>query len=196
MRNMIGGIIGAIIGTICIVFLRNPEPITYPSPYDILSPLLHGSILLQDLSMLFLFHGLLGYLLVWFAVGLIGGIFSESKWNTIRTVFWTGVVIAILSIISMILEDSTFWTGDQNERNLIILFQFIKSIGASMLALLSAVPVVLVKKQILSENESIAPPIIESTCECGAVFKSNPIICSECGNVLRPKALELITVPE
>jgi hypothetical protein len=35
------------------------------------------------------------------------------------------------------------------------------------------------------QSEVPIPQLIETRCQCGAVFKSKPLICSECGAVLR-----------
>jgi hypothetical protein len=36
----------------------------------------------------------------------------------------------------------------------------------------------------LSSSEAKPPEKIETVCECGAVFKSRPMLCSECGRQL------------
>ncbi|TXT57668.1 MAG: conserved membrane protein of unknown function [Candidatus Thorarchaeota archaeon] len=196
MRNFVGGLFGAIIGLIISVLIFNPVMIVYPSPYDILTPLLQGSHVLQDISYLLNLETAPVYFIIWIMIGGISGIVSSSKWNTFRTAVWTGVVIAIFSLMSTLLQNPSFWTGNQTERNVAILLQFIQAISISQISVISAAPTVIIKKKIREDTEREAPSSIETICDCGAVFKSNPIICSECGKVLRPEAHGLISVRE
>jgi hypothetical protein len=107
-------------------------------------------------------------------------------WNVLRSTLWIGVFLTIFALIYQIIENPLFWDLNLNPtRNYELLFQFITSIIISLLALPSAIPIIIAIEKARQTGESPLPEKIETVCECGAIFKSNPLICSECGRILR-----------
>ena len=125
----------------------------------------------------------LGYILTWILIGVIIGLFSKKGWNTLRSSLWAGLILGILSLASVLLQDAGYWSSPT--RNVDLLYHFISSIIVSLCMIPSAVPVTFIIERVSRQAEAPIPEKIESTCECGAVFKSNPLICSECGKPLR-----------
>jgi hypothetical protein len=189
MRNLAGGLVGVIIGSYLIVFmvgLLPPDP-SYPYPFDVIWPLLVGSLALRST-----FQGLLDgqtillYLSAWLVIGIIISFFSKKGWNTVRTAMWVGVALAVSALITQLLENPDYWNITLNPlRNYDILYQSVTAVVTSLIALLSAVPLTAVIERARRTAETPVPEEIETRCSCGAVFKSNPLICSECGAVLR-----------
>ncbi|MFW9807560.1 MAG: hypothetical protein ACFFFK_12600, partial [Candidatus Thorarchaeota archaeon] len=97
---------------------------------------------------------------------------------------WVGLIHAIIALISLVLLDAGFW--ERASRNFDLLYQFSISLILSMLALPSAIPIASVVEKLGREAEPPIPSIIQTVCECGAVFQSKPMICSECGRTLNP----------
>jgi len=65
------------------------------------------------------------------------------------------------------------------------MYHFIGTMLISLFAIPSAIPITIIIEKVRRQSEEPIPEKIETTCECGAVFKSNPLICSECGKQLR-----------
>ena len=184
MRNLLGGLVSILVGSIVLVTLVNlPDPM-YSWPYNLLWFFFSGSDALR-LSIDGFFNPIssIGYILSWLVIGLIIGLFSKKGWNSIRSILWAGLILGILSLASVMLQDAGYWTSPT--RNVDLLYHFIGSILISLCAIPSVVPVTIVTERIGRQAEEPIPEKIETTCECGAVFKSNPLICSECGKQLR-----------
>ncbi|MHA2140981.1 MAG: hypothetical protein ACXADC_17235 [Candidatus Thorarchaeota archaeon] len=183
MRNLLGGLLGTVLGSYILVLILNLSQPAYPQEVTAIWMLLAGSYNLSQ-SFVALLNPLtvVSYLIVWLAIGLITGLFSKSGWNAARTAVWTGVWICILAITSVLLIDPTFWSDP--DRNWSLLLLFASTIVAANLTLLSAYPITRVMKMLRQEKELPIPEGIQTKCECGAVFKSKPMICSECGRIL------------
>jgi len=183
MRNFVGGLIGVIIGSIVIsILMELPQPI-YPEPFNIVWFLLAGSSALQTT----LFNPItswivLFYIFSWCIIGFMIGLFSKPGWNTVRSAIWVGLIHAVLALISLLLINPGFWSSAN--RNFDLLFQFLASLMVSILALPLAQPTAMIIERLGRQAEPPIPLKIETVCECGAVFKSIPMICSECGRTL------------
>ncbi|MHA1135592.1 MAG: hypothetical protein ACTSSE_03820 [Candidatus Thorarchaeota archaeon] len=186
MRNSLGGLIGMLIGSVTIVLLLGIQDPVYSWPYSSIWFILGGSSALKASFDGFLNQSmLLGYILTWVIVGLVISPFSKKGWNTLRTALWGGLILGILSLVSLILLNAGFWTSPT--RNIDLLYHFVISIFVSFLAIPSAIPTTIVIDRIRKQSEEPIPEKIETSCECGAIFKSNPLICSECGKQLRER---------
>lgn len=189
MKNLLGGLIAMIIGACLIVALVGllPPEVAYPYPFDLVWPIFVGSQALRSTLAALLDSQLtLFYLITWIVTGFIIAPFSKKGWNTVRTMIWAGVTLVILALIGQVLENPSYWDLALNpSRNYDLLYQFIVSMATSLLALLGAVPLTVVIDRIQQTAEMSVPEKIETRCSCGAVFKSNPLICSECGAILR-----------
>ncbi|MHA2069868.1 MAG: hypothetical protein ACXABY_36350, partial [Candidatus Thorarchaeota archaeon] len=86
MRNLLGGLLGTILGSYLLVLILNLSQPAYPQEVTGIWMLLGGS---YNLSQIFaaLFNPLtvVSYLIVWLIMGLIVGLFSRSGWNAVRT---------------------------------------------------------------------------------------------------------------
>ncbi|MFX1415624.1 MAG: hypothetical protein ACFFC0_02380 [Promethearchaeota archaeon] len=183
MRNLLGGLTGSVIGAWCLVMLLAPDPVPYPSPFDTVWVLLAGcESLQQSLPHLLDPNTTVAFLASWVAIGVIIAPFSKSYWNAVRTSVWVGVIIGILSLSSILVLNPTFWTSASRNWDVVVLFG--TSIIVGLFSLVAALP--LVKLISLAQKETKLPPpvSIQTTCECGAVFKSRPLLCSECGRQL------------
>jgi hypothetical protein len=183
MRNFLGGLMAIVIGSFTIMQFGVIEQPIYPEPYNLIGFLLAGSSALQStlfgpLTVVLIVQ----YIAVWCLIGLIIGPFSKAGWNTVRSAIWTGLLLGIFALVSLLLLDSEFW-GSVN-RNLDLLSQFMTSLILTILALPTAVPTAMLIERIGKQAEPPIPTQIETVCECGAVFKSNPMLCSECGREL------------
>ncbi|MHA2024402.1 MAG: hypothetical protein ACW98U_00770 [Candidatus Thorarchaeota archaeon] len=183
MRNILSSILAVIAGAILIVLLLELAQPAYPEPFSLIWILLLGSSTLQNTfsfilnpSVMFL------YLVSWIAIGLIIGPFSKAGWNTVRSTLWVGLILAILALASLLLLDPTFW--GLPSRNFDLLYQFATSMFVSLIALPSALLTAMLTRKILKKSDPPVPTKIETICECGAVFKSKPMICAECGRRL------------
>ncbi len=186
MRNFVGGLLAVVIGSTTIMMLHGLAQPTYPEPFNMIWFLLVGSSALQTA----LFNPLTPtffvlYILSWFIIGLVIGPFSKPGWNTVRSALWVGLIHAILALMSKLFLEPGFW--DSASRNLDLLSLFITSLILSILTLPSAIPTAMIVERLGRQAEPPIPSKIETVCECGAVFKSNPVICSECGKMLDPK---------
>jgi len=183
MRNFLGGLIAIVVGSFVVMQLLGLAQPLYPDPYNLIGFLLAGSSALQStlfgpLTVLLIVQ----YVVVWCIIGFIIGPFSKAGWNTVRSAIWTGLLLGIFALVSLLLLDSEFW-GSAN-RNLDLLSQFVTSLVLSVLTLPTALPTAMLFDRIGIQSEPPIPTQIETVCECGAVFKSNPMLCSECGRTL------------
>jgi hypothetical protein len=183
VRNFIGALFGIIIGSFVIVTLASiPKP-PYPSPYDALWILLAGCQALQITGQqLLTVEHIPWYIITWLLVGIVTSPFSDSHWSAVRTATWVGVLITLFALVSLLLLNPAFWLSDTRNWELVI--QLATSVVTSFLSLISSVPLVLLISKIQQQSEPPVPEKIETICECGAIFKSRPLICSECGKVL------------
>jgi len=184
MRNLLAGLFGSIVGTLLIVVLLGMAQPGYPQPYDAVWFIFTGADALQSTFGGFLNLNTIGiYLITWIIVGFIIAPFSRHGWNLVRSALWVGVFVGIFSIFSLLLINPGFWNDP--ERNVVLVYQFAISIGVSMFSISSAYPISILIERAKKEQETPIPEKIETRCQCGAVFKSNPIMCSECGAILR-----------
>lgn len=183
MKNFVGGFIAVVAGSITItMLLQIPQP-SYPEPFNSVWFILVGSSALQEtlLSPATL-PTVLFYFVSWIIIGLIIGLFSKPGWNTVRSAIWVGLICAIFALTSLLLLEPEFWSS--SSRNIELLVQFSTSLILSVLSLFSGVPTAMIVEKIGIESEPPIPSKIETVCECGAVFKSKPLMCSECGRAL------------
>ena len=110
------------------------------------------------------------------------GPLSKPGWNTVRSAIRVGLIHAVLALISLLFLDAEFWGSAS--RNFDLLSHFVASMILSLLTLPSALPTAMIIDKLGRQAEPPIPSKIETTCQCGAVFKSNPLICSECGRTL------------
>ncbi|TFG34697.1 hypothetical protein EU527_01870 [Candidatus Thorarchaeota archaeon] len=184
MRNLLAGVLGSIIGAITIVVLLGLSEVEYPAPYDIVWFILEGNNALQST-----FQGLLttsyipAYIITWVIVGIIITPFSKRGWNTVRSALWVGIIQGIFTLLSIVLVSPEFW--DSPTRNISLIYKFALSVIVSLSSLISAYPLSILIERVRRQKEPPIPNKIETRCICGAVFKSNPLICSECGTILR-----------
>ncbi|TFF92087.1 hypothetical protein EU545_02040 [Candidatus Thorarchaeota archaeon] len=184
MKNMIGSIIGVVVGTASLVLLLGVTPPIYPEPFQAMAFLLFGGELLEEtIPAILSIPEMVPYLATWLLIGAIISVFSQRGWNTVRSVLWVAFISGLLSLVSTVLILPSFWSSPSRNLDLIILFS--RMILVSMLTLPSAYPLTLLKERMRRRAEKPIPKAIESQCECGAVFRSNPILCSECGRILR-----------
>jgi hypothetical protein len=183
MRNILSSLVAVVIGSIVIVILLDLTQPAYPEPFSLLWILLLGSSTLQStFSFIFDPSVVFMYLVSWIVIGLIVGPFSKAGWNTLRSTLWVGLIHAILALASLLLLDPAFW--GLPSRNFDLLYQFATSMIVALLALPSALPTALLIGRIQKQSDPPVPTKIETRCECGAVFKSKPMLCSECGRRL------------
>ncbi|MGQ4910855.1 MAG: hypothetical protein ACP6KW_01675 [Candidatus Thorarchaeota archaeon] len=187
MKNLIGGILGVTAGAVMLVYLTGAVDPGYMPPYD------WGWIIIFGGNMLYLsLDGLLNpgtvwvYIFTWFIMGLIASAFSQRGWNTVRTAIWVGMVQGLLRLGHVLLTDSGFWASPDRNLQLVVLFS--SSVLLALLIVPVAHPLAILRERIRRKAEPPIPSSIETVCECGAVFKSNPLICSECGRRLRRDA--------
>jgi len=189
MRNFVGSLIGIIVGSFSLVTLAGllPTQPPYPDPFNLFWFLLNGSWVFQSTLQELFNQSLVGSLVIsWLIVGIVIAPFSRKGWNVLRSTLWVGVFLTIFALMFQILENPSFWDVNLNPtRNYDLLFQFITSIVVSLFALPSAIPITISIERAQQTGEPPLPDKIETACECGAVFKSNPLICSECGRILR-----------
>jgi hypothetical protein len=183
MKNFVGGFIAVMIGSVTItILLQLPQP-AYPEPFNSVWYILAGSSALRNtllnpttpLTVLL-------YVASWIVIGLIVGLFSKPGWNTVRSAIWVGLIQAIFALVSLLLLSPDFWVS--SSRNIGLLYQFSTSLILSMLSLFSGIPTAMIVEKFGIESEQPVPSKIETICECGAVFKSKPMMCSECGRTL------------
>jgi hypothetical protein len=183
VKNFVGAFIGIIIGSFIIIILIPISQPMYPPPYDSLWILFAGCEALQITGQnLLANNNVLWYIIAWFLMGIVTSPVSDSRWNAVRTAIWIGVFMTLFSLGSILLLDPTFWLSET--RNWELLIQLITSILTSFLSLISSIPLLMLSVKIREKSEPPVPDKIETICECGAVFKSRPMICAECGKVL------------
>jgi len=186
MRNILSGLVAVLAGSYVIVFLLELSQPLYPDPFSMIWILLAGSSALQSTFSFILDTSVaLTYVTAWFVIGLIIGPFSKVGWNTVRSAIWVGLIHAILALASLLLLVPTFWDISINpNRNIELLYQFSTSLILALLTLPSAIPTALLVNRLGQQSDIPVPTKIETICECGAIFKSRPLICSECGRRL------------
>ncbi|NWF96151.1 MAG: hypothetical protein HXY34_08405 [Candidatus Thorarchaeota archaeon] len=183
MRNSAGGFLSTIAGAVLLSRTVSSGHY-YQPPYDLLSPLLQGCELLGRTP-----QGLLNstttfaYLVVWAVTGALMGLFSRPGWNTCRTTLWMGFFAALFATVSRLLVDPAFWTS--SGRNLELLLTFVTFSMITQIGLIGALPVSTLLSRLMLGHDAPLPTKIETVCTCGAVFRSIPILCSECGRTLR-----------
>jgi hypothetical protein len=189
MRNFIGGLLGIVVGSYSLIYLTGlipPQP-AYPEPFNSTWFILNGSWKFQSTLQEIFSPSIIGSLLIsWLIIGIVIAPFSRKGWNVLRSILWVGIFLTVFSLVFQILENPTFWDISLNPtRNYDLLFQFATSLIVSLFALPSAIPITTTIERARQTREPPLPNKIETVCECGAVFKSNPLICSECGRILR-----------
>jgi hypothetical protein len=127
-------------------------------------------------------------ILIWGAAGVVVAPFGVSEWNLLRTSVWMGGIIAAFAVSSTLLVNPEFWL--QNDRNLLLALLYVETILASLISVPFSLLVFKAKKRWLKKAPEPIPQKIETVCECGAVYKSNPLICVECGRQLRENTKE------
>jgi hypothetical protein len=187
MRNILGGIVAVVLGSMLLTYASGIVPPAYPEPFQALGFLLFGSTMLGESLSGFLNTASVGsYIATWLVIGAVVALFSQRGWNTIRTLLWVALISGLLSLASKVLLEPAFWDLILTPtRNLQILGLFAMMVVVSLVALPIAYPLTIVKERAMRESEPPIPDQIETVCECGAVFRSNPLICSECGRTLR-----------
>ncbi len=184
MKNSLGGIIGVLMGAFVIVLLVGLANQGYSWPYSTIWIILSGSSALKStIAGISNPSTIFGYILTWIVIGVVIAPFSKKGWNTLRSAIWVGIILGILSLSSVLLLNAEFWTSPT--RNIDLVYHFVIAIIVSLFAIPSAVPTTMVIDRLQKQAEAPIPEKIETSCECGAVFKSNPLICSECGKQLR-----------
>lgn len=183
MKNILSSLLAVVAGSYIAVLLLGLSQPLYPDPFSMIWILLAGSSTLQStLSFILDPNVALNYVISWIVIGLIIGPFTKSGWNTVRSAMWVGLILAILALASLLLLDPTFWDITINpDRNIELFYQFSTSLIVALLTLPSAIPTALIVNRLGQQSEPPVPSKIETRCECGAVFKSKPLICSECG---------------
>ncbi len=181
MRNLFGGVIGCILGVSSFVFLTNSLHLVWPSFLNSISFILEGAFYLNLYTFPDTNH-LFHWFVAWLIVGIVIAVFSKSISNSIRTTLWTAVTIFILFIAGVFIQNPSFWQS--TDRNFFLLFWFMRSILTSMITFASSIPLLFVKRHVSKEKEILPPTKIETICSCGAVYKSKPLICAECGRYL------------
>ena len=186
MRNIIGGLVGALVGSSMIVILLALLPTEYPSPFGLFWTVFSGSdSLLTSATGLLSSTTWILYVMTWIAIGVVTAPFAKSEWNAVRTALWVGVFLSVFAVSSALLLDPSLWTLDRDARNIYLVLQFASGIAYSLLSLVSSIPLAILLQKVRRESD-VPPPIkIETICECGAVFKSAPLMCAECGRILR-----------
>jgi hypothetical protein len=187
MRNIVGGSVAVVLGSLLLTYALGIGPPMYPEPFQTISFLLFGSTMLGESLTGFLNTASVGsYLVTWVAIGALVALFSQKGWNTIRTLMWIALISGLLSLLSKVLLEPAFWDPILTPtRNFQILGLFVMMVAVSLIALPIAYPLTIVKERAMRGSEPPIPDHIETVCECGAVFKSNPLMCSECGRTLR-----------
>lgn len=185
MRNFLGALVGALMGTSLIVAITGLAPPSYPAPLDLVWFVLAGSesLLLSVLDAVDPTSMLVGTM-VWIAMGVIAGLVATSRWNVLRSVLWMGVLVAVLGLVSLFAISPDLWFQDQAVRNTVILYRFVTTLLLSLVSVLGALPVAMAITTIRKKSLALPPGKIETICECGAIFKSKPLMCSECGRFL------------
>ena len=184
MKNLLGGILGAVVTCITLYFLAIVPLHNYPEPFNHIWILLDGPMY-QEAALNSLIH--LESIVTLVVPLCVGGIviagFSKNISNSVRTLLWMGVALGTFYIASVLLLNPAFWTGV--DRNILLLTYYLRSILLSFLALVVAIPLLLLKSWAINRDSLVVVPKIETTCECGAVFRSRPLICSNCGKDLQ-----------
>ena len=169
-----------------IVILLVLPPTEYPPPFGLFWMIFSGSdSLLASATGLLSSTTWISYIMAWIAIGLVTAPFAKSEWNAVRTALWVGVFISVFAVSSTFLLDPSFWTVDRDARNIYLVLQFASGIVHSLLSLVISIPLATLLQKARRESDAPPPIKIETVCLCGAVFKSAPLMCAECGRTLR-----------
>ncbi len=122
------------------------------------------------------------YLPVWLVAGIVMGPLSNPGWNTVRSTLWYGTILSILDTASILVIDPLFW--NLPTRNLQLVIIFASGLLFAQMGLISAIPMAALVQKMRTASEAPIPERIVSTCTCGAVYKSRPMICAACGKPL------------
>ena len=186
MRNFLGALAAMVGGSLLIAVFLSPTPNVYPVPIDVLWFLLGAGEALQETFLMILDpNTTVIVILLWVLMGGICGVASKSRWNTVRTILWLALLITIFYLVSVFVLDPSLWLADIASRNIMIILAFVNSVLTSLLALVGAIPVVSLVSMLQAEGRAQPPDKIETICDCGAVFRSRPLICAECGKALK-----------
>ncbi len=182
MKNLIGGVIGALVACVVISFMSGIPLSTYPDPFNQIGFILDGPPLLETAYFSFFnARSLVNLLIVIVFSGIVLVLFSKNQGSVVRTILWMGASLGSIHVASVLLMNPAFWTSA--DRNFALLMIYIQNILISIPTIVASVPLMRFKAW-LNRGEVLIPPKIETICECGAVFKSRPMICSECGKTL------------
>jgi hypothetical protein len=147
--------------------------------------ILEGSSTLVTTADVILTPVFFSYLIIWIIIGLITGPFSKANWNTVRSTLWVGFILASFALASELLLNPGFWNLEINpDRNYELIIHFASSLIIALLSLPTALFSAYLVNRLGKQTELPVPTKIETVCECGAVFKSRPMLCSECGRRL------------
>ena len=185
MRNFLGGALGFLIGVALSLLLLATSTPEFPQSVEILVPILVGAQLLHPTEVANNFELFPIYVIIWLIIGVFSGLSATSKWNTLRTSLWVSIFVVLFSLLSIFILDPTLWTADQLQRNWGLILHFVAGLCVIPLTMPTAIPVYVIINRIQTEAEQPQPEKIETRCICGAVFRSNPLICSDCGRILR-----------
>ena len=130
------------------------------------------------------------FVVLWGIMGVVTAPIATSRGNCIRTALWMGALVLLLSLTSILLQDPTLWTGDRDVRNWALFLHFIGAVIGSTLSIPSGMAAMAILEYLHRERRVAPPAKIETICTCGAVFKSNPLICAYCGRTLREGTAE------
>ncbi|MHA1960177.1 MAG: hypothetical protein ACW99U_08105 [Candidatus Thorarchaeota archaeon] len=185
MRNFLGALISVFVGASLTVNIQGLVSPSYPAPLDIGWFILAGSESLVS-SVLDAMNptDALVSIAVWIIMGMIAGLAANSRWNTVRSVLWMGALVAILGLVSVFALTPGLWFQEQAARNAMILIRLLTALTISTVSMIGALPTTVLIQAARKKTFAVPPERIVTRCECGAVFKSKPLICSECGRVL------------
>ncbi len=182
MKNLLGGLVGALLGGYFLWLTVTTTPYIWPESFSSIGFLFEGAFLISLYAFPNLLNNLILFMVSWIIVGIVVALFSSSSLNSIRTSLWTGVVVFLFIVGGRLLLEPSFW--EDSQRNFFLLEWFLRCAITSLLALVSSIPTSILRTRITSSGEAIPPPKIETVCTCGAVYKSRPLICAECGKQL------------
>ncbi len=192
MRDFLGAMVGVSLGAVAVVVLKDLQEPGYPVRLSWpLWVFLTGTQHLHPVSMTSASAGAwIQYALVWALMGAVAGIPATSRSNCMRTSVWMGGLVLLGSLTSALLLDPTLWTGDRDARNWALFLHFVAAMLASGLSVPGWMTTATLKTAI-TRRQQVPPPLkIETVCTCGAVFKSNPLVCAYCGRQLEMGAAE------
>lgn len=179
MRNFGGALAAALVGA----YLTDVWVSGIRGSTDVLTRILRGGEYLLSVQGV-VDHVLnpLTHLPTWLLMGVIAGVVAKRGWNSVRSSLWLGAVLSALAIAALLISNPSLW--DSPERNTTLFLVFAQGILLSQVSLVTILPTS-IAVEVLTRGGTVPPPeSILTRCECGAVFKSRPLICSECGREL------------